>query len=163
MTAAPMQYATVAAWSTASSCNAMTIVGPSTGATTTAPGACLAPALAIDEKAAQGVLVFEGNDGIRALDLSRERFSGVSQLLALGGSSPRAVFDGQRYWISHLDDAHQLVVGYLDNDELVSTTLDIHPAGTAYDLLFWNGAVWTVTYRGDLYELRRYCIEPTNG
>lgn len=163
MTAAPMQYATVAAWSTVSSCHMMTLYTAAAGPMITVPGACLAPALAIDPTTELGVLAYEGDDGIRMIGWEHQNVVGVSQLISLGGSSPHALFDGQRIWISLLDANDNIVVGYVSDGRFVATTLATHPLGGAYDLIMMDGNVWTVANEHDQFTAQRLCIEPTNG
>lgn len=163
MTAAPMQYATVAAWATASSCNLMTMYKAETGPMVTVPGACLAPALAIDPTTELGVLAYEGDDGVRMLGWEHQNVVGVSQLIAVGGSSPHAVFDGSRVWISLLDADHHLVVGYVDAGRFISTTFTTDPHGDAYDLVLHDGQVLTVSNANDAFVVQHFCLAPTNG
>ncbi len=161
MTAASTQDATVAAWSTATACHLMMVMSPSPGPMFTSPGACLAPALAIDPTTQLGALVFEGNDGIRMLPWDQKVLGGVSRLVAIGGTSPRAVFDGGRLWISYLDAHQHIVAGYLDGGQLVSTTLTgTHPLASAYDLVEMDGAVWAVSYQADAFSAQRVCVLP---
>lgn len=160
MTATQMQYATVAAWSTVTSCNLMTMYTAQTGAMTTVPGACLAPAMAIDPTTELGVLAYEGDDGIRMIGWDHQDVVGVSQLISLGGSSPHAVFDGTRVWISLLDADHHLVVGYVDGGRFISTTFSTHPYGEAYDLVMRDGEVYAVTDLHDGFVAQHVCLAP---
>lgn len=164
MTATQMSSATVAAWSTASSCHMMTLFSAAPGPLVTVPEACMAPAMAIDPATQKGALFFEGTDGLRMLDWSHTNVVGVSQLVRANGSAPRAVFDGTRIWMSHLDDRGDIVVGYFDGGHYTSAAVTgTHPASSAYDLVLINGEVWTVSFEADTYEAHRLCILPANG
>lgn len=161
MTAAQMQTASVAAWSTVDTCYAMTFTSATAGRMISMPGACLAPSLAIEPVSQLGVLVYEGNDGIRMTEWEHENVVGVSQLITQGGSSPRAFFDGTRMWITLLDDSGNLVVGYRESGQFVSTTLPTRPFASAYDVILMDGSLWIVSNQDEAYTAQRICIAPT--
>jgi hypothetical protein len=162
MTATAMGDATVAAWSTASSCYMMTLYTTAPGPLVHIPEACNSPHLAIDPASEKGVLVFEGTDGIRVIETEHAGVVGVSKLLRLYGTSPRALWDGKRVWISHLDQRGDMIIGYLENGKYVSSAISgPHPASSAYDLVMIDGSVWTVSFDADTYQADRLCILPT--
>ena len=164
MTAAQMSSATVAAWSTASSCHMMTLFSAAPGPRVTVPEACPAPAMAIDPATQKGALFFEGTDGLRMIDWSHTDVVGVSQLIRPNATAPRALWDGSRIWVSHLDERGDIVVGYLDGGHYTSAALTgTHPMSSAYDLVMIEGAVWAVSFEGDTYDAHRLCILPSNG
>lgn len=161
MTAAQMQDATVAAWSTVDTCYAMTLTTAAPGRMIAMPGACLAPSLAIEPVSELGVLLFEGTDGIRMTEWEHQNIVGVSQLIAQGGSSPRALFDGTRMWMSLLDDNGNIVIGYRESGHFISTTLATRPMAAAYDLVMMDGSVWAVSNTDETYKAQRICLAPT--
>jgi hypothetical protein len=153
-----MGSSTVAAWATKTECFMMTMFTAQPGPMDKLPEACTSPQLAIDSATQIGHLVFEGNDGIHILETSHVRFVDASKLLRAGGTSPRVLFDGQRFWVSYLDASGQIVVGYLDGSHLNSTTVvGPNPGARGYDLAMIAGQVWVVAFDGSGYSASRLC------
>jgi hypothetical protein len=164
LAAAPMDRSTVAVWATKANCYMTTLFTAQPGPLATMPEACTAPRLAVDSATQVGQLVFEGTDGIRMLTTKHTSFDGVSQLLRQSGTSPRVLWDGQRFWISYIESRGDIIVGYLDDNDTghyVSTAVfgprpDVH----AYDLVLIDGQVWTVSFDASGYTAHKLCIGP---
>jgi hypothetical protein len=166
LTAAVMDHSTIAAWSTKANCYMMTLFTPQPGPLATMPEACTAPRLAVDGATQHGQLVFESSGDIRILETQHTSFDGVSQLLRTKGTSPRVLWDGQRFWISYLDQRGNIVVGYLDGGDsghYISTAIEgATPVSSAYELVLIAKQVWAVSFDETGYTAHRVCMEPTN-
>jgi hypothetical protein len=166
ITAAKMDYSTVAAWSTATSCYMMTLFTAQPGPLATMPEACTSPRLAVDGATQHGQLVFESSGNIRILATQHTSFDGVSQLLRTKGTAPRVLWDGERFWISYLDQRGNIVVGYLDGGDsghYISTAIDgATPVSSAYDLVMIAHQVWAVSFDETGYTAHRVCMENVN-
>lgn len=164
VTAAPMDYSTVAAWATKSSCYMMTMFTASPGPLATMPEACTSPHLAIDSTTQVGQLVYESVDGIRIEMTKHTSFANASQLLRPEGTSPRILWDGHRFWISYLDQRGDIVVGYLDGGDtghyVSAAIIGAKPVASAYELVLIGGQVWAVSFDAAGYSAHRMCIEP---
>ena len=67
---------------------------------------------------------------------------GDAPVLRANATSPRTVFDGQRFWISYIDERGDVVAGFLDgNRKPVTMALNgVHPSREGYELAIVNGA-----------------------
>jgi len=166
LAAAKMDYSTIAAWSTKTSCYMMTLFTAAPGPLATMPEACTSPHLAVDGATQVGQLVFQSSDGIRILRTKHTSFDGVSQLIGRDGTAPRVLWDGQRFWISYIDPRGDIVVGDLDGGDtghFTSTAVfGPRPGASAYDLVMIDGQVWAVSFDATGYTAHRICLEPVN-
>ena len=75
------------------------------------------------------------------------------------GTSPRAVFDGTRTWLTYLDVHGQVLAGFLDdNGGFVHTAIDQTPAHDAYELAIVDGAPWVFATNGTGYFAYEMCV-----
>jgi hypothetical protein len=61
--------------------------------------------------------------------------------LALG-SAPRVLTHEGRFWLSYLDEAGRVVVGFVSGDEVLTRTLDVSATAGGYELATYDGAPW---------------------
>jgi hypothetical protein len=75
------------------------------------------------------------------------------------GTSPRAVFDGTRTWLSYLDVHGQVLAGFLDESGgFVHTAIDQTPTHDAYELAIVDGAPWVFTANETGYYAYEMCV-----
>jgi len=74
-------------------------------------------------------------------------------------SSPRIVFDGERFWISYLEVHGNVVVGFVDGQgKFHSRALATHAeVPEAYDLAVFGEGVWVVGIGDASFEASRVC------
>lgn len=161
LTASPYGSAALLGWSTDSACYIGLVYAPrqfSPGAITHTGYACPGARLAADGRTGSASLVFEANGGIRLTSISTMKMTGP-QLLRPNASAPRVMFDGARTWVSYLDERGDVVVGFLNGNELVSTAIeDLHPQGQSYELVNFDGAPWVFALSADGYTAHRLCL-----
>jgi hypothetical protein len=147
----------MAVWSTASDCHLEHLTGFKTGVGASQPFACSAPAIATT--GTTGLLLFEAGDGVRTVGFDTASLGTGSSLLAPGGTSPRALFDGSRYWVSYLDTGGDLVVGFLDaSGALVTTTVTgTEPSHDAYQFLELGNQIWVISADQTSFAATRIC------
>lgn len=162
LTASQYGAAALLGWSTDSACYIGMVYGPTSftpGPVTHTSYACPGARLAADGRTGTASLVFEAGGGIRLTSISTMKMTGP-QLLRPDASAPRVMFDGARTWVSYLDQRGDVVVGFLNGNELVSTAIpDLHPQGQSYELVNFDGAPWVFALDADGYTAHRLCLE----
>jgi hypothetical protein len=160
MTVAPYGDDAMIAWSTENDCH-MTRVVASIGASR--PGACRNPRIATDYATRQGAMVFQAGSSVWLTDIfvaSHNELSSARELRE-SATSPRILFDGERYWVGYIDPIkHDLVIGYIDeNGGLVSTPMyGVTPKADAYDMIVMNGSLWVFSADETGYGAQRICL-----
>jgi len=146
------------AWSTNTGC-----VVEELGFVRTATGlsACRSPRLAagIGDRAE---LAYEGPGGVWVGDLYMSGNNAIASTRKVGvGSSPRIVFDGERYWMAYLNARGNVNVGFLSPDfnTLVSFALDdVSPATDAFDLKMVDGRPVVFSASATGYAAHGLCV-----
>ena len=152
--------ATLIAMSTASDCYLQMLVTTSGGSASHLTYPCANPRLAANISPGMAGMVFEGDGGVRFINLSHTQMGGASMLLRPDATAPRIVFDGRQYWVSYLDARGQLDVGFIDdNNHLVSTAVyDVFPVQQAHALVMIGGAPWAISLDASGYAAHKLCI-----
>jgi hypothetical protein len=146
--------------STASDCHVELITDPATSNGSSQPFRCPSPRIANDGSAVSR-LMFEGDDGVRAVSVDGRQLATTSHLIAAGATSPRILFDGQRYWTSYLDRTGAIAVGIDDGASLVTTQVPgVSPAHDAYELALIDGVPWVVAVDGSGASAHKLCLVP---
>jgi hypothetical protein len=161
LTASSFGYLSIVGWSTATECYAAKIAGFSRGVSVEHfAGPCVAPRVAGNDAATSAVMVFEGDHQIRIAHIEGYQFEKGSRLLRGNAQAPRVIFDGTRFWVSYIDQRGELVVGFLDHDELISTALfGVRPDPQSYDLAIVEGRPWVVaTDAATGYSAHEMCV-----
>jgi len=142
--ATPFGSDALAVWGTTSRCYIERIMTTATGTESFQSFPCSAPRLASDQVASTS-LVYEATDGVRLATITNDQLPGLTSLVAAGAKAPRALYDGTRTWISYVDSAGDVEVGFLDGGAFVSTTLSgTQPQETGYELAMIGSAPWIV-------------------
>lgn len=143
MTTAAYGTDAIVAWTTDNECHLQRLAA---GTHSQQGISCRNPKLAMNFGDRAGELVYETGDGVAISDIRIGSHGEIANQFSItrDGSSPRVVFDGERYWVSYLNTHGDIIVGYLDEDHsLVSTALEwTRPEHDAYDLAIINGAPW---------------------
>ena len=151
------------AWSTASDCHVamLTAFDASVGSTMAMP--CLEPRLASSIAHDDAVLVFETAEDVRFQQIAHGEMDPPTHFIRAGASSPRVLFDGQRYWISYIDARGDVVVGFFDETgHVVSMGLPYTaPQDGAYELALVNGSPWVFAAVNTGYTAQRLCVHPS--
>ncbi len=151
------------AWTSPTACYVANVSGFAPGYLSTVAAPCNKARIAGDTEAGFAVLVFEAPDGVRIADAMHMAVVDRSVVLRADARAPRAIYDGQRFWVSYLDARGDVAVGFLDRfDHLVSTELaGIHPRSQAYDLVLVDGAPWVVAVDADNgFTAHELCVVP---
>jgi hypothetical protein len=161
LTAAQMGVSIFTAWSTDSECYMMQSPTFSAGHTSYQPIACPNPSLAVDPFTQQGVMVFDSAEGARAMFTNGAQFGGDAVLLRPDTTSPRALWDGSKMWISYLDTRGDVIVGYMNADRhLVTMSLGgPKPFTSAYQLALVGGKPWVFAFDDTGYSGYQLCAE----
>jgi hypothetical protein len=150
------------AWSTDYDCYVRLINTFDSGNGSTLQGPCLSPRLAANSTQDSAVLVYQTPQGVRFVSISHSAMNPATRMIRANASSPRVLFDGQRYWISYLDARGDVVVGILDSSgNLVSMGLTgTTPKDQAYELTMVNGSPWVLSLDADGggYTAQRMCV-----
>jgi hypothetical protein len=114
--------------------------------------------LAIDDRN-RATAVFTEDGGVFLASLEIKDGPHFSARQRLGdGSSPRAVFDGTRTWISYLDPHGTVTVGFLDEAGT------FHSRGLtttgAYELANTGNGTWVVGVDDAKFSATRVCARP---
>ena len=158
MTGAAFGEDTMVAWSTASTC---TLQRVASNITSTQPAPCENPRLAASYAARNAEMMWEQGEHVLLTDIDLNQTNELaSEHVLAKGSSPRIVFDGQRYWGSYLDTHGNVVVGYLnDKASLSSIALtDVTPQHDAYDLVVLENGVWVFAVDGAGFTAQKLCL-----
>lgn len=152
MAAAQVRERLLTVWSTADECY-LSMTGPSSAAITARkPMACPNPRVAVNQHNGEMVVLFDHPEGVGVLRNRPAHINGEMALLRSVASSPRALFDGERIWVSYLDVDGTIVVGFFDEQGLLlKTSLEetqLEPG--AYDFVMVDGQPWvySLTDRG---------------
>jgi hypothetical protein len=151
------------AWTTPTACYVSNVSGFAPGYLSTVSVPCNKARIAGDTEAGYAVLVFEAPDGVRIADAMHMAVVDRSVVLRADAREPRALYDGQRFWVSYLDARGDVAVGFLDRfDHLISTELaGIRPQARAYDLVLIDGAPWVVAVDADNgFTAHELCVVP---
>lgn len=150
----------VVAWSTATDCHLERLAA---GTHSVQPFACTNGRIAMDFDARSGTLVYEDHGGISLSDIRINSHGEIANQIRIvpEGTSPRILFDGERYWVSYLNVHGDIVVGYLEDDHsLVSMAIEFQrPEHDAYDLAVIDGGVWVYSLdRETGYGAQKLCL-----
>ncbi|HTL36198.1 MAG TPA: hypothetical protein VL326_23865 [Kofleriaceae bacterium] len=156
-----MGVGTLTAWATDTECYMMATATYQTGQTSYQSRACPNPSLAFNNVTGAGIMVFESPQGVRAMYTQGQQFGGDAALMRPDTTAPRALFDGQNFWISYLDARGDVIVGFMDADRhLVTMSLGgPHPYDSAYQLAMVEGAPWVFALDDTGYTGHRLCID----
>ena len=162
--AAQLGLAMLVGWSTTDSCYLGTVYtgnGFAPNSVTTLNEPCASPRLATTLIDGTDAFVFEAPDGVRLMHVSQVKMGGSSQVLRAHATSPRVLFDGQRTWVSYLDERGEIVVGFLTEDSNVIASVavsGIQPQHDGYDLAMFDGAPWVFALDANGYTAHRLCV-----
>jgi hypothetical protein len=158
MTSAAYGTDAMVAWSTSADCHLQRVAA---GIESVRDTPCRNARIAVDFAERGGWMVYERGN---SLAISRIEADGHNQIanerqLVPYGSAPRIAFDGSRYWVSYLDTHGDVVVGMVDeNGSLDSTVVDgMRPMPGAYDLQVAAGTAWVVGHDGRNMAAARIC------
>lgn len=147
------------AWSTTTSCHLQRI---SSGIAATQDFACTDARLATNYADREGELVWQGGRSVMLSNIRADAHNEIAnvKVLAAEGTSPRVVFDGERFWVSYLNKSGVLIVGYLDDsDTLVSTSVDLRPLPGAHELVVMDGTLWAFAFDAETgFGASRLCL-----
>jgi hypothetical protein len=103
---------------------------------------CLEARMATDD--VDQVAMAFSNTGDIELVIDRSDTVSAANALPIGvGSAPRVLRHDGRYWISYLDQANHVVIGYVDQGIVLTRTLaDATTTAGAYELAIYDGAPW---------------------
>lgn len=160
LTATQLGQATVAVWSTQAECHMMVIGAVMPGVTSSIDVPCDAPRIAADPSHDSAALVFQGRGGVSVMSISNTQMVGGAALIRPETTSPRVLFDGERYWISAIDPRGDVVVGFIDGDgqAVTMSLIGPKPAPNAYELVMFAGTPWVFALDGSGYSAYRMCI-----
>ena len=158
MTGAAFGADSMVAWSTDTTC---TLSRVASNITSTQPAPCANPRLAASYAEHNAKLMWEQGEHVLFTDIDVNQTNELaSEHLLAKGSSPRIVFDGQRYWGSYLDTNGNVVVGYLnDKSSLSSIALtDVQPNHDAYELVVLESGVWVFSADAAGFTAQKLCL-----
>ncbi|MDB4958021.1 MAG: hypothetical protein JWO36_5590 [Myxococcales bacterium] len=161
MTTVQMGAKAMVAWSTASDCHVRMMTGLSTGVGSIMGTPCQNPRIATNNTFDNSVLVYQTDAGVQYQQIAHGVMDPPTQTVRLGATSPRVLFDGQRYWISYIDARGDLVVGFLDEEtgHVVSMGLaGTSPKQGAYELAMVDGFPWAFSLDTSGYSAQRLCV-----
>jgi hypothetical protein len=161
MTTAQMGVALFTAWSTDTECYMMQAPTFQAGATSYQRVACPNPALAVNDKTGDGLMLFESPQGVRSMFTHGQMFGGDAPLLRPDTTAPRTLFDGKNFWVSYLDARGDVIVGILDS-ERHAVTMSLNgpkPYDSAYQLVMIEGNPWILAFDDAGYTGHRLCID----
>ncbi len=124
------------------------------------PYPCRNNRIAVDYASRGGWMVYESGGSVMIGQIAVNGHNQIANERPLVlGSSPRIVFDGQRYWISYLDERGDVVVGFLDeNGALDGTAIEgTRPMAAAYDLAVIGGTPWAYAIDANGVGATRLC------
>jgi hypothetical protein len=160
LTAAQMGVAMLTAWSTDSECYIALTSTFGAGVNTRMPVACADPRISVGQ-GGQAVMVFNSPDGVRMMSIQASQFGGDAHVLRGATAHPRTLFDGDRFWISYLDERGDIIAGFLDgNRKLVTMSLaGLKPEAGAYEMAMVDGAPWVFALGVEGYSAYRMCVD----
>jgi hypothetical protein len=146
------------AWSTSNSCTVQTLAFPKTAI---GAGPCMNPRLAVGI-GDRAELAYTRPEGVFVGDLYMSGNNAIASVhpIASNATSPRIVFDGQRYWMSYIDARGGIAVGFLtDEGQLISMALeDTAPSADGYDLKLVDGQPVVYSAGPTGYAAHTMCI-----
>ena len=162
LTAASSGTTALFAWTTGKNCFLASTDGINANVTDAKFDPCANPRLAVDANGRRGVLVYDSAEGVR-MSITRGIYMTSNDVISVRGTSPRALFDGQNFWVSWINDRGLVVVGLVDMDthQVISTALGAgRPSAASYELAMVQGSPWAFTVDGDGYSGNRLCTTP---
>lgn len=161
VTSAQLQTNMMTAYSTETECYLMVNSTYEVGVSARVERACPSPRLSVNEFNGDAKLLFDSPEGIRMMPIHLTMFGGDAPVIRTDASSPRTVFDGERFWISYLDARGDVVVGFLDerNHPVTMSLGAPQPERAAYELVMIDGAptVFSVDDKG--YTAYSMCVD----
>jgi hypothetical protein len=163
LTAAQLDTYMMIAWSTETECYLSWNTTYEPGVLKRVDRACPNPKLAMNQATGDAILTFDSIEGVRMMPIHLTMFGGDAPVLSKTGSSPRTLFDGERFWISYLDVRGDVIVGFLDDDHKpVTMSLGApQPERAAYELAMVNGAATVFSIDQTGYTGYRMCVAKT--
>ena len=148
------------AWSSAESCHLLRVAA---GVHASQDIPCKNASLATNFDGNAAELVFEHDKGIWLSNIRASTHSELTNhnLLVPDATAPRAIFDGERTWVSYVNHHGDVTVGYLDeHNQLVSTAIHgTRPLNGSYDLAFIGGAIWVYAVDAETgFNASRLCL-----
>lgn len=161
LAAAPMGGALLTAWSTDDACYMALSNDHGQGISTHLPVPCYEPRIAIDPQTSRGVMVSESREGMQLASIQPSVFGAPSRLIHHEAKAPRVAFDGTRFWLSHLDQNGDIVVGFLDGDgtPVTMSLAGPRPDARGYELVVVDGAPWVFALTDDGYAAYQMCLD----
>jgi hypothetical protein len=161
MTTAAYGNDAMVAWSTPDACHLQRVAADVESVRDTP---CTNARLATDYASRAGQLVYETGEKVVLSNIVVSSHDEIAneQVLAENARAPRVVFDGTRYWASYINVRGDLVVGYVaDDNTLTSMALEgVSPQANAYELAYVNGAVWVYALDGETgFNATRMCLQ----
>lgn len=149
------------AWTTETECHLMVNTTFEPGVHTMVNRPCPSPRLSLNESTGDAVLLFDSAEGIRLMPIHITMFGGDAKVIRSDASSPRTLFDGQRFWVSYLDARGDVVVGFLDKD-LHPRTLSLgapKPERAAYEFVMIDGRPTIFSVEDTGYTAYSMCVD----
>jgi hypothetical protein len=148
------------AFTTANECHLLASTAYESGAHAIVQQPCANPRLSVDASTGDANLLFDSRDGVRMMPIHITMFGGDAPVLRRHTSSPRTVFDGERFWISYIDERGDIVAGFLDaNRHPVTMALEgARPTAEGYDLAIIEGAPTIFALDDTGYSAYRLCV-----
>ncbi len=160
MTTVQLGSEALVAVSTASACRVEVIADSATSNGSSQPSPCPSPRLANDGSTVSR-LMFEASDGVHVANVDGRQLAATSRLVVAGATSPRILFDGQRYWTSYLDQTGAIAVGVDDGPLLMTTQVSgVTPAHDAYELALIQGSPWVFAVDSAGVSAHKLCLVP---
>jgi len=149
----------LSAWSTDTSCYLHMAQSFEPGHTGVVASPCPNPTLAYNTITNNGVMLFDGDDGVRLMTVSGTKIEGATQLLRADASSARTLFDGSNIWIAYIDRHGDIVAGFLDaNHKPVTIPLGtMDPAREAFELTLVDGEPYVFSLDSSGYTAYHLC------
>jgi hypothetical protein len=159
VTSAQLQTYMMTAFSTETECHLLWNTTYEPGVSTKIDTPCPKPRLAMDESTGDAVMLFDSLDGIRMMLIHLTMFGGDAPVVRADATSPRALFDGKRFWLSYIDPRGDVVVGFLDDkNRPITTSLGApKPERDAYELVMVNGSPTVFSLDDSGYTAYRMC------
>jgi hypothetical protein len=160
LTSAQVGLTTMAAWSTKDDCYLTEMMAYDAAPSINLGYACSSPRLAVNAATQAGALVFDSPEGVRLLN-TQYASKVKAGLLRAGGSSPRILFDGMKFWVSFLDPRGDVNVGFLDErNQLISVSIaGARPQSQAYEFALVKGELWVFALDASGYSAYRMCVD----
>lgn len=161
VTSAQLGTAMMTAYSTETECYLMVNTTYEPGVSARVDHACPSPRLSVDQSTGDAILLFDSAEGIRMMPIHITMFGGDAPVIRPGATSPRTLFDGQRFWLSYLDARGDVIVGFLD-DHHKAITMSLgapQPERSAYELVMLNGSPTVFSLDNNGYTAYTMCVD----